>query len=93
MITLVIRVHPFCPCHPCSRNLCNLWAKILVVPVIWSTSEIMSNAAKKLISGKLNSVNSKRSTVNQTLKWLFAILFAVIVLALTIKLIPRRASS
>ena len=49
--------------------------------------------SSKLISGKQESVNSKRSTVNQTLKWLFAILCAVNVLTLTIKLIPQRASS
>ena len=49
--------------------------------------------SSKLISGKPDSVSSKRSTVNQTLKWLFAILCALIVLVITIKLLPRRASS
>lgn len=49
--------------------------------------------SSKLISGKPETENSKQSTVNQTLKWLFAILCAVFVLTLTIKLLPRRASS
>ena len=45
------------------------------------------------VNNRPATVSSKRSTVNQTLKWLFAILCAIIVLTLTIKLIPRRASS
>lgn len=49
--------------------------------------------SSKLISGKPDSVSSKQTGLVPTLKWLFAILCAVIVLTLTIKLIPRRASS
>lgn len=37
------------------------------------------------------TVSSKRSTVNQTLKWLFAILCAAIVLTLTIRFCLRKA--
>ena len=43
------------------------------------------------VSGKPETVNSKRSTVNQTLKWLFAILCALIVLIITLKLCLRKA--
>ena len=44
-----------------------------------------------LISNKPETVNSKRSTVNQTLKWLFVILCAAIVLVITLKLCLRKA--
>ena len=43
------------------------------------------------VSGK--PISGKQTGLVPTLKWLFAILCAVIVLTLTIKLIPRRASS
>lgn len=45
------------------------------------------------VSGKPDSVSGKQTGLVPTLKWLFAILCAIIVLTLTIKLIPRRASS
>lgn len=38
-------------------------------------------------------ISGKQTRLVPTLKWLFAILCAIIVLTLTIKLIPRRASS
>ena len=41
--------------------------------------------------GKPETGSSKRSTVNQTLKWLFAILCAIIVLTLTIRFCLRKA--
>ena len=41
----------------------------------------------------VTNVSGKQTGLVPTLKWLFAILCAVIVLTLTIKLLPRRASS
>ena len=43
------------------------------------------------VNNRPATVSSKRSTVNQTLKWLFAILCAVIVLTLTIRFCLRKA--
>ncbi len=43
------------------------------------------------VNNRPATVNSKRSTVNQTLKWLFAILCATIVLTLTIRFCLRKA--
>jgi hypothetical protein len=45
------------------------------------------------VSGKPETVNSKRSTVIQTLKWLFGCIIALIALVVTIRILPRRASS
>ena len=45
------------------------------------------------VSGKPETVNSKRSTVIQTLKWLFWCILALIALVVIIRLLPRRASS
>ena len=49
-----------------------------------STSEIMSNVAKKPISGK-------QTGLVPTLKWFFGILCALIVLVITLKLCLRKA--
>ncbi|MBR1652194.1 MAG: hypothetical protein IJ692_02245 [Alloprevotella sp.] len=43
------------------------------------------------VNSKPTTVNTKRSTVNPTLKWLFAILCAAIVLTLTIRICLRKA--
>ena len=43
------------------------------------------------VNNRPATVSSKRSTVNQTLKWLFAILCAVIGLTLTIRFCLRKA--
>ena len=43
------------------------------------------------VNNRPATVSSKRSTVNQTLKWLFAILCAAIVLTLTIRFCLRKA--
>ena len=45
--------------------------------------------SSKLISGKPNTVNSKRSTVNQTLKWLFWSIIALIALLITLRILKR----
>ena len=45
------------------------------------------------VSGKPETVNSKRSTVIQTLKWIFWCILALIALVVTIRILPRRASS
>ena len=45
--------------------------------------------SSKLISGKPNTVNSKRSMVNQTLKWLFWCIIALIALLLTLRILKR----